>query len=221
MYPPAPYYSCPPSELPPEFVFDDSYAQGAALLSIDQVKTLCKIELTDDDPDDPANIARDAALVNLEATARDYCESLSGFTFTPHVFRIVCPRPSMDGRVYLRKTPVTAITTVKMKQSDGTTKTLVSGTDYLPWLVGNDPSIAPPSGGSFWTTLKVDPPQQDAIEIIFTAGFASGKLPPRFLDGVRTFISYRNDNPGDVTTVPEAVNSYCRTSRVRRRGPHG
>jgi len=224
MDPYAPYYpyGYPNPTDEPEFVFDETYAApGAAVLSITQIKTLCRIELTDDDPSDPAVIARDASLLDYEKSARDYCEKLSGFVFSPTTFRILCPRPSVDGRIYLRKAPVTAITSVKFYGTDGNQRTLTVNTDYQPWMVGNDPFIAPPSGGSFFSNLQISPPRQDAIEIIFTAGFASNRLPQRFLDGIRTYISWRNDNPGDVVTVPEAVNSFCRTSRIRRRGPNG
>lgn len=206
----------------PEFVFDDTYAAaGDAVLTITQIKTLCRIELTDDDANDAAVIARDAMLLDLEKSARNYCERLSGYTFSPTVFRLLCPRPSEDGRIYLRKAPVTSITSVKFYGTDGSQRTLAVNTDYQSWLVGQDPFIAPASGTSFYDNLKIDPPRQDAIEIIFTAGFASNRLPQRFLDGIRTYIAWRNDNPGDVVTVPEAVNSFCRTARIRRRGPNG
>jgi uncharacterized phiE125 gp8 family phage protein len=206
----------------PEFVFDPTYAaDGAAVLSTTELKTICRIELTDDDDQDAAVIARDAMLGSYEAAARNYCEALSGYTFSSRTFRLLCPRPSEDGRIYLRKTPVTSITSVKFYGTDGNQRTLTANTDYQPWLVGQDPFIAPASGTSFYDNLKIDPPRQDAIEIIFVAGFASNRLPQRFLDAVRTYVAWRNDNPGDVVTVPEAVNSFCRTARIRRRGPNG
>lgn len=202
----------------PEFVFDIS-TPGAPILTLDEIKTACRIELVDDDPSDPDTVARNAELRSHEAYARNYCEEYVGRVFSPTLFRMLSPFPSRDGKIYLRKFPVTMVATLRIL--DLTTLVYsdkIVNTDYIECLVGTEPYLAPSTTQNFFPMGQTLPSRQDAIEVIFTAGYTAGKLPARFLDAVRVLVVHRFENPSNIDKVPDAVHRLLGMSKLRRKG---
>lgn len=200
-----------------EFVFDVP-TPGDAILTLAELKTACRIELADDDESDAAVIARNAELTSHEKAARSICEAISGHTFSPTTFRMLCPFPARDGRVYLRKYPVTSITTFKIMDSSFSYVTQVANTDYIANLVGTDPYLSPTATQLFFPFSQIYPTRQDTIEVVFVAGYTSAKLPERFKQAVRTLVVWRYENPSNVETVPDAIHKILGVSKLRRRG---
>lgn len=202
----------------PEFVFDIP-TPGAPVLSLDEIKTACRIELIDDDPTDADTIARNAELQSHEAYARSYCESYVGQVFSPTTFRMLSPFPSRDGKIYLRKYPITSVTSLKIM--DLTTfvyATKVVNTDYIACLVGTEPYLTPSNTQNFFPMGQTLPSRQDAIEVIFTAGYPAGKLPARFIDAVRVLVVHRFENPSNIDKIPDGVHRLLSLSKLRRKG---
>jgi uncharacterized phiE125 gp8 family phage protein len=200
-----------------EYAFD-VVTPGAAVLTTAQLKTACRIELTDDNPSDPDVVARNAELVSHEAAARDYCERLTGRLFSPTTVKLVAPFPSKDGRIYLRRFPVTSITSFKCRGTDGNYVTQVAGTDYFANLVGTDPFLSPTGTNLFFNYSLNWPVRQDAIEVIFVAGYATGTLPAMLLDCVRALVVWRFENPSNIDKVPEGINRRLASMRIAPRG---
>ena len=202
----------------PEFVFDIP-TPGAAVLSLAEIKTACRIELVDDDPNDPDTIARNAELQSHEAYARSYCEAYVGQVFTPTTFRMLSPFPAKDGKIYLRKYPVTAVATLRiMDLTTGTYSTKTINTDYIACLVGTEPYLTPSTTQNFFPLGQTLPSRQDAIEVVMTAGYPAGKLPARFIDAIRVLVVHRFENPSNIEKIPDAVHRLLGLSKLRRKG---
>lgn len=200
-----------------EFVFDVP-TPGDAVLSLSELKVACRIEQSDDNESDPDVIARNLELQSHEKAARAYCERVSGHVFTPTTFRMLCPFPARDGRIYLRKYPVTSVTSLKIMDSTFNYVTQTPNTDYISCLVGTDPYLSPTATQLFFPFSQIYPTRQDTIEVVFVAGYASGKLPEFFKDAIRTLVVYRYEHPSDTVTIPEGVHRLLSLSKLRRRG---
>ncbi|SHO52855.1 head-tail connector protein [Desulfopila aestuarii] len=164
-----------------------------------------------------------------EKTTDEYLELLIKAA-TSHVETVTWRKlVSQKWRLYLDRWPVggivlpfgsvVSVEMVKWLDGDGVDHTLVSGSDYLPAVVGPEPMVMPL--GSSWpsgTLFDVDP-----IRVEFTAGFGSkDKVPEDLRQAIQLLAAHWYEVREAVVVgttvrkVPFAVDALIGPWKVRR-----
>lgn len=137
----------------------------------------------------------DALVADWIKAAREYAEEHTGRAWVNQTLKMVRDSWPCGGTLNLPREPVSAVNSVKYRNTDGTLTTLVADTDYQVWLEHSPPLIAP-YPGTVWPTLQTD--KLKAIEVEFVAGYGSSSgWPARANEAIYLTLTYWNRNRGD------------------------
>lgn len=115
----------------------------------------------------------DLSLVQMfAAMAREYVEGQTGRAVLSQTWKLVrssWPSPKIDdGRLYLERTPLASVTSVKYYPADSTAQATLSTSVYRVVLGGDDrPGFIELVDGQSWPDLAA---RSDAVEVEFEAG---------------------------------------------------
>lgn len=110
----------------------------------------------------------DAIIGNFITWSREWCEDHTDRGFIDQSWTLNMDWWPRNGVIKLNRGPVSSVSSVKYKDTDGDQQTLVEGTDYQVDLV-SEPGRILPEPGATWPTLEAD--RVNAVEVIFVAGY--------------------------------------------------
>ncbi|HWA00386.1 MAG TPA: head-tail connector protein [Caulobacterales bacterium] len=116
------------------------------------------------------HIDDDAIIAGLGRAAREFVEAFTGLALASATWELTA-RAWPAGIMVLPKPPLQNVVTVKHRDVTGNVVTLAANTDYVVDLPGGaiEPVRAWPAVGDY----------PDAVQVRFTAGFASAELVPQ------------------------------------------
>lgn len=134
--------------------------------------------------------AEDTLVSGLITTAREYCEELTERSYVAQTWELTLDDwPANNGAIKLLRRPISAVSSVKYTDSDGTETTLVEDTDYIVSL--KQAKIVPAYGES-WPSATLYP--IDAIAIRYTTG---GTYPERVKSAIKLMVAWLYTHRGD------------------------
>lgn len=177
---------------------EETSAPAAQPVTRDEAKSFARVEhATDDDLFD--NLIAAATAHVVQATGRQFVKA--DFKLRLRAF------PNGDGIIRLPRSPVTAIVSVKYRDTDGNIVALVEDTDYLLDLNAEPATVEPvdcwPATGDY----------PDAVQVEFTAGYEpsgsptdhAANVPSRGKVAIKALVAhwYENRPAGDVSQIYE------------------
>lgn len=129
---------------------------AAEPVTLQEAKAFARIADDDDD----------ATITELIAAATEHVQQWTGRQFVQATFKLrLRDWPNGDGIIRLPRSPVDSVASVKYRDKDGDTITLVENTDFLLDVNAEPATIEPvtkwPVAGDF----------PDAVQVVFTAGY--------------------------------------------------
>lgn len=100
-----------------------------------------------------------------------------------------------DRTIYIHKSPVSAIATVKYYDLDNTIQTLAS--EWYDKDINSSPARIKEAYGYYWPSTY---PKMNAVEIEFTAGFVKAEIDKRISQAILMLCEHLYDNPSPVIT---------------------
>jgi uncharacterized phiE125 gp8 family phage protein len=178
-----------------------------------RAKNWLRVDIDDDD----------ALIADIIATARDYCEGMTGVGMLGQTWQMYLDRfplgdrpeywpwSAQPGAILLPRYPVQSVTSIVYTDSNGT-PTTVAGTDYVLDNVSTIPRIVPAANKS-WPGTSFAP--QNAVVVTFPVGYTLATLPPKLQQAVKMLIGLYYANREDIVigtrlvaiTVPKAVDA--------------
>lgn len=158
-----------------------------------------------------------AYVINLIQVARDVAENATGLVLSPATWRGVFESwPQCGRRVSLSMSPITAVSSVKYYPEDGGALVTVSAADYT---VSTDVTPAVITFGEDFTSPALAN-RPDAIQVNFTAGYASATVvPPSVKHALRILVRHYYDHPeavasGSFEELPFGLRHLLTSNRV-------
>jgi uncharacterized phiE125 gp8 family phage protein len=186
------------------------YRSGPAVepLSLSEAKAHLRLETTADD----------ALVTSLIITSRLHIEAALGLALTAQDWTLVLDAWPATGVVNIPMRPVSAVTAVRVRASDGTSS-VVPPASYVFEGAGLPPRLVPVSGA-----LPNPGRAAGGIEIDFTAGYgaAAASVPEPIRQALKLLVAhwYEHRDPveiGDLeTAIPAAVTALVKPYAVPR-----
>lgn len=171
------------------------------VVSIADAKLHCHV-------DDPTNEYDSQFRFFIEA-ARESCEQFTGRQLMQATWRLNVDKWPCDGIIYVPKSPLVSVTSVKYIDINGVQQT-VSSADY-DVDIRSEPGRIQPGFGKSWPTARI---HQNSIEIIFVAGYANQvSIPAPLRLGMLHLISHWNENR-EAINIGNIVNAIDETASM-------
>ncbi len=162
--------------------------------------------------------ADDALVTSLIITSRLHIEAALGLALTAQDWTLVLDAWPATGVVNIPMRPVTAVTAVRVRASDGTPSVVPTAT-YVFEGAGLPPRLVPASGA-----LPNPGRAAGGIEIDFTAGFGTtaGSVPEPIRQALKLLVAhwYEHRDPVEIgdpaTAIPPAVSALLKPYAVPR-----
>ena len=132
-------------------------------ITLDEAKKQIEISSSVDADDD-------TYIEGLITTAREWAEDHTDRGFINQSWTYNVDWWPRNGIIKLNRGPVSSVTSLKYKDTDGDQQTLVEGTDFQVDLV-SEPARILPEPGATWPTLEAD--RVNAVEVIFVVGYGA------------------------------------------------
>jgi uncharacterized phiE125 gp8 family phage protein len=134
----------------------------------------------------------------LVTAAREEAEADTGRTLVTTTLKLVLDEfPAWE--IELPRPPLVSVTSITYTDTDGTTQTLVQGTDYEVSTAGVL-GLVRPCYGEDWPSDLLD--HEQVVEITYVAGYTLAQYAERRLQGVKAWmierVSTQIDNPQSV-----------------------
>jgi uncharacterized phiE125 gp8 family phage protein len=162
--------------------------------------------------------ADDALVASLMITSRLHIEAALGLALTAQDWTLVLDAWPATGVVNIPMRPVTAVTAVRVRASDGTPSVVPTAT-YVFEGAGLPPRLVPASGA-----LPNPGRAAGGIEIDFTAGFGTtaGSVPEPIRQALKLLVAhwYEHRDPVEIgdpaMAIPPAVSALLKPYAVPR-----
>ncbi len=137
----------------------------------------------------------DALVARWITAAREYAEEHTGRAWVNQTLLLTLDAWPCEAEVCLPREPVSAVNSVKYRDTDGGLTTLAADDDYQVWLEHSPPIVAP-APQTVWPALQTG--RKKAVEIEFVAGYgAASGWPARADEAIYMTLTYWNRNRGD------------------------
>ena len=139
--------------------------------------------------------AEDTLISGLITTGREYCEEITERSYVAQTWELTLDDwPANNGPIKLPRRPVTAVTSIKYKDTDGTETTLTVDTDYIVSLKQARIVLA---YGESWPSETLYP--IDAITVRYTTGGTYFKRVESAIKLMTAWLyTHRGDDPHDM-----------------------
>lgn len=158
-----------------------------------------------------------ALVTSLAAVAREFVEEQTGRAMLSQTWKLnrdkwPCASKADGNRIYLERTPLATVTSVKYWPADGGAQATLSTSVYNVINGGsNSPGFVELKEGQSWPDLAC---RSDAIEIIFTAGVAlAANVKKQVSHAVLLLTKHFYDNGQDPVNIGNIVNDVPFTLR--------
>jgi uncharacterized phiE125 gp8 family phage protein len=153
--------------------------------------------------------SQDVMLLQLIKAARQHAEDYLRYSIVSTSWVLYLDSfPASGEPIWVQKSPMTSVTTLKYYNDSGVLITLVKNTDYVPDY-NSMPARVYEAYGKTWPTTRLIP---NAVEMAFTSGYATAAdVPEQIKQAVLMIASSLYENPSDEVTGTQ-VNAINKNS---------
>ena len=158
--------------------------------------------------------SQDTMLGVLIEAARQHVEDYLRYSLLSATWELYLDSfPAAGDCIYIQKSPVSSVTSLKYYASDGTLTTLTENTDYAVDLISK-PCRIYEAYGTYWPTPRLI---KNAVIVKFVAGYASADAVPDVIrQAVLMFASTMYENPADEITGTQVNRIDNNSERLLR-----